>query len=71
MYQLLKPGSVRVCLWMCADVYGCAGACTRSVGDERVGVNINNDELKCQRRSERCKMGEVYVGVGVPCLYLG
>lgn len=39
------------------------------MGDEKVGVNINNEELKCQRRSEGCKMGRtvcarVYVCVG-------
>lgn len=43
-----------VCLQMCACV--CVGS-RSSVGDEKVGVNINNEELKCQRRSEGCEMG--------------
>lgn len=53
-----------VCLQMCACV--CVG-CRSSVGDEKVGVNINNEELKCQRRSEGCEMGRtVCVCGGVP-----
>lgn len=43
-------------LQMCACVCGCPGGCRSSVGDEKVGVNINNEELKCQRRSEGCEI---------------
>lgn len=82
MYQLLKPGFVRLCECVFADVClcmcGCAGGWRSSVGDEKVGVNINNEELKCQRRSEGCKIGRtvcarVYVRGGgyLQFLYLG
>lgn len=70
MYQLLKPGFVSLCECVC----GCPGGCRSSVGDEKVGVNINNEELKCQRRSERCKMGRsvcVCAGGYLQFLFLG